>query len=136
MGAKSMKKSMKKAPMKKAMKAKKARKAKKAKRVSIIAKGRGAKARVWSGAKVKTGGGLKKSSLCKNKHGKIVSKKLSAQGKKAYKNISKFAQATKAARKALGIKGFVPVGGKTAKGQALLKKVRSLYRKEMSKEEI
>merc|ERR1711942_564050 len=102
---------------------------KKAKRVSKIAKGRGAKARVFAGKKVKTSGGLKKSSLIRNKHGRVVSKKAHAHGKKAYKNVQKFANAVKAARKALGIKGFVPIGGKTAKGQALLKKARSLYKK-------
>merc|ERR1711973_315251 len=107
----------------------KAMKKKKAKRVSKVAKGRGAKARVFKGSKVRTSGGLRKSSLIKNKHGKVVSKKLSAHGKKQYKNISKFAQASKAARKALGIRGFVPVGGKTSKGQALLRKIRSIYKK-------
>merc|ERR1711962_1556608 len=129
--AKSMKKAMKaKATMKKAMKAKTAMKAmkKKAKRVSKVARGRGAKARVFTGKKVRTSGGLKKSSLMKNKHGRVVSKKRHAHGKKVYKNVQKFANAVKAARKALGIKGFVPIGGKTAKGQALLKKARSLYR--------
>merc|ERR1711973_767700 len=108
--------------MKKAMK-------KKAKRVSIVARGHGAKGRVFSGKKVRTSGGLKKSSLMRNKHGRVVSKKLHAQGKKNYKNVQKFANAVKAARKALGVKGFVPIGGKTAKGQALLKKARSLYKK-------
>merc|ERR1711962_1248144 len=117
--------------MKKAMKAKTAMKAmkKKAKRVSIVARGRGARARVFSGKKVRTSGGLKKSSLMRNKHGRVVSKKAHPQGKKAYKNVQKFANAVKAARKALGVKGFVPIGGKTAKGQALLKKARSLYKK-------
>merc|ERR1712243_61004 len=100
-----------------------------AKRPSKIAKGRGAKARVFSGKKEKTSGGLKKSSLIRNKHGRVVSKKMHAQGKKAYKNVQKFANAVKAARKALGIKGFVPIGGKTSKGQALLKKARSIYKK-------
>merc|ERR1712121_208121 len=125
-----MKKSMKKAAMKSMKKSgKKGMKKKKAMRVSKIAKGRGAKARVFSGSKEKTTGGLKKSSLVKNKHGKVVSKKAHAHGKKAYKNVQKFANAVKAARKALGIKGFVPIGGKTSKGQALLKKARSLYKK-------
>merc|ERR1712126_6060 len=111
----------------KAMKGKKTMK--KAKRVSKIARGRGAKARVFRGTKEKTGGGLKKSALIKNKHGKVVSKKSSAHGKKQYKHVQKFAAAVKQARKALGIKGFVPIGGKTSKGQALLKKARSLYKK-------
>merc|ERR1711929_50304 len=111
-------------------KAKKAMKAmKKAKRVSKMGKGRGAKARVFRGQKAKTSGGLRKSSLIKNKHGRVVSKKAHAHGKKAYRNVAKFANAVKAARKALGIKGFVPIGGKTSKGQALLKKARSLYKK-------
>merc|ERR1711955_90075 len=120
MGTKNMAKSMKKAMKAKAT-MKKAMKKKKAKRVSIVARGRGAKGRVFSGKKVRTSGGLKKSSLMRNKHGRVVSKKLHAQGKKAYKNVQKFANAVKAARKALGVKGFVPIGGKTAKGQALLK---------------
>merc|ERR1712112_282936 len=40
--------------------------------------------------------------------------------------LDKWFNAVKAARKSLGITGFCPVGGKSAKGQALLKKVRSL----------
>merc|ERR1711860_247618 len=124
MGMKSAKKTM------KAKKSgKKTMKAKKAKRVSKIAKGRGAKARVFSGTKEKTSGGLKKSALMKNKSGRVVSKRSHAAGKKAYKNVAKFANAVKSARKALGIKGFVPIGGKTSRGQALLKKARSLYKK-------
>jgi len=85
-------------------------------KVSVIAKGKRARASVFRGTKAKTQSGLKASDLTKNKTGKIVSKKASAA-------------ATKAARKALNIKGFVPVGGKSAAGQALLKKARSLYKK-------
>merc|ERR1711962_496766 len=115
MGMKKAKKSMKKTGMKKkAMK----------KRVSIIAHGRMRKSQVWNGRKVKTGGGLKKSDLKKNKNGKLVSKKMSERSSK-----TKFPKAVMAARKALGIKGFCPVGGKTAKGQALLKKFREFYKK-------
>ena len=122
--AKAMKKSMKKSM--KAMKAsmKKGGMKKKAKRVSKIAKGKRARAAVFNGRKEKTYTGLKKSDLMKNKNGKIVTRKSSARGKK-----NKFMNAVIAARKALGIKGFQAVGGKTAKGQALLKKVRSLYKK-------
>ena len=47
----------------------------------------------------------------RNKNGRIVSVKAAAAGKKAYKNISKWTQAVSKARKALGLKGFVPVGG-------------------------
>merc|ERR1711920_229883 len=90
----------------------------------------GKKAAVFKGSKVKTSGGLKKSDLIKNKAGKVVSKKASARSKasKGGKVIAKWGAATKKARVALGIKGFCPVGGKTAKGQALLKKVRSLLK--------
>ena len=73
-------------------------------------------------------GGLKKEAFTKLKSGKIVSKKAHANGKKAYKRIAKWTAAVAKARKALGYKGFVPVGGKTAKGASLLKKARSLYK--------
>merc|ERR1712232_964391 len=118
MGKKAMKKSMKKSMRKR-----------KAKKVSIIARNKYAKRTVFNGNKVKTVGGLKKGDLMKNKNGKVVSKKSHAAGKRAYKAISKWTGAVDKARKALGIKGFQAVGGKTAKGQQLLKKARSLYRK-------
>ena len=71
------------------MKAMKAMKAmKKAKRVSTIAKGSRAKSAVFAGRKVKTASGLTKASLVLSSTGKVVSKKQSAQGKKAYKHIA------------------------------------------------
>merc|ERR1712159_19159 len=88
---------------------------------SVIAKGKRGKASVFRGTKVKTSGGLKKSDLMKNKNGKVVGKKAHAAGKKAYKHISKWTTAVNKARKALGVKGFCAVGGKSAKGQALYK---------------
>ena len=118
-------KSMKRRSMKKAMKGMKRR----AMKVSIIARNKYAKLTVFRGNKVKTSGGLKKTDLIKNKNGKVVSRKASANGKKAFKRIAKWNTAVKAARKALNIKGFQAVGGKSAKGAALLKKARSLYRK-------
>merc|ERR1712217_208561 len=110
---------MKKAAMKSMMK-------RRAMKVSIIGKGRMAKSQVFKGRKVKTVGGLTKDKLTKNKHGKVVSKKMSAKAKSG--KIAKWGKALVAARKALGIKGFCAVGGKTREGQALLKKVRSLYK--------
>merc|ERR1712168_546666 len=80
MGKKSTMKSMKKKSGKKGMK-------KKAKRVSKVAKGRGAKARVFRGLKEKTSTGLTKSALVKNKVGRVVSKKKSAHGKKIYQKM-------------------------------------------------
>merc|ERR1719478_1245633 len=71
--------------MAKAMRAAKAMKA--MKRVSKFAKGKLAKLVVFRGNKEATLSGLTKSSLMKNKHGRIVSKKQSANGKKAYARI-------------------------------------------------
>merc|ERR1712187_768084 len=101
----------------------------KAMKVSKIAKGKLAKAVVFRGSKVKTTGGLKKSDLKKNKAGKIVSVKASANGKKAYKRIAAWNGAVVKARKALGIKGFAVIGGKSKAGQTLLAKARSFYKK-------
>merc|ERR1719183_1374284 len=101
---------MKKAAMKSMMK-------RRAMKVSKIAKGKRAKSSVFRGTKVKTVGGLTKDKLTKNKNGKIVSKKASASAKKNFvKNgLARWAKATSTARKQMGIKGFCPVGGKTAK---------------------
>merc|ERR1719162_1947484 len=114
--------------MRAAMKAMKAMK-RRAMKKSVIAKGKSAKSSVFRGSKVKTVGGLTKAALMKNKRGKVVSKKANANGKKAYRKISGWTTAFRAARKALGVKGFCPCGGKTAKGKALLAKTRALYKK-------
>jgi len=58
-----------------------------------------------------------------------LSQKASANAKKNFKRISGWTTAFKAARKALGIKGFCPCGGQTAKGKAFLAKTRALYKK-------
>merc|ERR1712138_191972 len=111
--------------MKKAMKS--MRRRRRAMRVSKIGKRRS----VFSGKREKTSSGLKRSDLKKNKAGKIVSRKASdrARRSKGFRKVMAWAAACKAARKQMGIKGFQAVGGKSARGQALLKKVRSLYRK-------
>merc|ERR1712226_587667 len=103
----------------------------KAKKVSKITKGKRAKSSVFRGTKVKTSGGLKKSDLTKNKYGKVVSKKASAAAKKrkGYSKIAKWGKSVVQARRALNVKGFCAVGGKSAQGRALLAKVRSFYRK-------
>merc|ERR1711902_428271 len=121
-----MKKTMKKVVMKKTGMKKTGMK--KAKRVSIIAKGKRAKSAVFSGRKEKTTSGLKKSDLVKSKTGRVVSKKASARGKRLYANsgLKKWADACKKARKELGLKGFVAIGGKSAEGKALYAKVKSL----------
>merc|ERR1739838_426175 len=118
MKAKAMKSAMKKAKtgMKKVMK------------VSKIGKGKLAKSAVFKGRKEKTVGGLTKSSLLKNKRGKVVSKGASAKAKKAFASspLKKWMEAVQKARKELKVKGFCPVGGKTAQGKALYAKVKSI----------
>merc|ERR1712183_481361 len=119
----------KKAAMKgmKAMKAMKGMKAmNKVKRVSKIARGSQARSQVLKGRKEKTASGLTKEKLTKNKRGKIVSKKASANGKKAYGKIKAWTQAVQAARKALNITGFCLVNGNTAQGKALYKKAKEI----------
>ena len=109
--------------MAKAMRAAKAMKA--MKRVSMIAKGKRARAVVFHGTKTKTYTGLTKANLMKNKNGRIVSKKASANGKKAYARIKGWTLAVTKARKALGVKGFLAV----KKGTPLYKKAKEFYGK-------
>merc|ERR1711990_1102487 len=97
------------------------------KRVSIIAKGKRARAVAFRGTKAKTATGLTKSDLTRNAYGKIVSKKASANGKKRYGNIRGWTMALVKARKALNLKGFVAVNGKSAQGKALYAKAKSFY---------
>merc|ERR1712118_481225 len=111
----------------KAMRAMAAMKAmkKSAMKVSKIAKGKYKKALVFRGSKEKTSGGLKKSDLIKNANGKIVSKKQSTAAKKRFgSTLKKWTDAVKAARKSLGLKGFVAV----KKGTPLYTKAKSNYR--------
>merc|ERR1711935_804140 len=91
--------------MKAAMKAKVMKKAKAMKKVKVM--------------KEKTSGGLKKDSLRKNSLGKIVSKKASDCAKKRFAGsaFQKWIKACQAARKELGLKGMVIMGGKTAQGR-------------------
>ncbi|CAE8595324.1 unnamed protein product [Polarella glacialis] len=132
---KTMKAAMKATAMKKAMKKvmkrvmKKVMK-KKAMKKSTIATNKRAKASVFRGTKVKTVGGLTKEKLTKNRTGKVVSKAASAAAKKKYaNNLGGWTKAVQAARKALGVKGFAAIGGKSAEGKALYAKAKSLYTK-------
>merc|ERR1712008_62968 len=88
---------------------------------SKIAKGRGAKGKVFMGKKERTSGGLFAGDLMRNKWGQVVSKKRSAVGKKNswFKSLS-------AARKALGITGFVVVN-RGLEGQALYAKAKVIH---------
>merc|ERR1712060_938563 len=106
----------------------KAMKSMKAKKVSVIARGKSARSRVFSGRKQKTSSGMTKDKLMRNKAGKVVSKKASAHGKQQWvKNgLKAWADAVKKARKELGLTGFVAIGGKSAAGKALYAKAKSL----------
>jgi len=94
---------------------------------SKIARGRGAKARVFKGSKAKTSGGLTKGDIIKNKRGRYVSKKASHRSKnsKGGKAIQKWAAAFKQARKNLGVKGFKAC----KKGSALYNATKAIYKK-------
>merc|ERR1719195_632280 len=95
------------------MKAMKAMKAMKKKRVSKIARGTRARSSVFNGNKEKTVSGMTKAQP--------------ARAKSRYSRSVKFwADAVKAARKALGLKGFVAIGGSSASGKALYAKAKSL----------
>ena len=108
----------------------KAMKAMKKKTVSKIARGRAAKAMVLRGTKEKTVGGMTAKDLFKNKRGKIVSRKQSSSAKKRFTNtLGPWCSALTKARKALNLRGFVAVNGKTAQGRALYAKAKSFYSK-------
>merc|ERR1712226_1833597 len=103
----------------------------KAMKKSKVGKGKLAKSLVFKGSREKTSGGLTKSTLVKNKNGKVVSKAASARGKKNFANsaLKRWMDACTKARKELNIKGFCPVGGKTAAGKALYAKTKALLSK-------
>jgi hypothetical protein len=99
----------------KAMAAMKAMRAMKKKPVSA----RTAKRQAFAGKIDKTNGGLAASSLVMNKNGKVVSKKMSARGKK-----SPWIAAVQKARAALKIKGFAAI----KKGSPLYIKAKEIYK--------
>merc|ERR1712066_683672 len=106
-------------------------KAMKAKRVTVIARGKRVRAAVFAGRKEKTVSGLTKASLIKNKRGKIVSKAKAALGKRNYaKGLGLWITAVVAARKALGVTGFVSINGKSAEGKAIYAKAKSIFKSE------
>merc|ERR1719396_221969 len=108
------------------MKAMKSPRVMKAKRASKIAKGRLAKALVLRGSKEKTVGGLTKDMLMRNKRGKIVSKRAAAMGKRSFKNIEPWVDATMTARRALHLSGFTAINGKSVQGKALYVKAKAI----------
>merc|ERR1719440_1435101 len=97
-----------------------------AKRISKIARGKLAKSQVFKGRREKTSGGLTKDALMKNKRGKIVSKRASANGKRSYKQIEPWVESLMEEREVLHTKGFVAVNGRTLQGKALYVKAKQL----------
>merc|ERR1719203_2237611 len=118
----------KKLAMKPAMKPMKPMKPMKAKVESKIAKGKRARFLVFKGSKEMTRGGLTKATLVKNKAGKVVAKSASARSKKIFASsaLKRSSDATQQARKALGLTGFVAIGGSSTEGKALYAKVKSM----------
>merc|ERR1719188_663210 len=85
----------------------------------------GTKKQVLAGKKAKTKTGLKADDLMKNeKTGKVVTKRMYANGKKVFdRNLAKWVAATSRARAELGLVGFVAM----KKGSALYSKTREFY---------
>ena len=111
---KAMKVMKKKAAMK-VMKKKAVMKAMKRRRAMKKVSARLARRHAFAGKITKTATGLKKGDLMKNKHGKVVSKKMSANSKK-----NTWIVAVKKARAALKIKGFCAI----KKGTPFYKKAK------------
>ena len=96
----------------------------------------GSKVQVYNGTAKMTKGGLTKKDIkkVKDKYGNIryKSKDQQSSGKKKNTFREKWAKAMKKARKELVKEDviedgeFVPVGGKTRKGKALLKRIREI----------
>merc|ERR1719221_2061642 len=110
-------------------------KAMKTKRVSKIARGRYAKALMLRGSKEKTSGGLRKDALMRNKRGKVVSKRASANGARQYRKIEGWVEALMEARDLLHVRGFLAVNGKSLQGKALYvkaKMIRANARKDLA----
>ena len=90
----------------------------------------GSKAEVAHGTAQYTKGGLTKKDIVVIDDGygnyRYKSKKQQRSGKKKGTFRDAWSKAMKKARKELGLEGFVPVGGKTKDGKALLKRIRQL----------
>jgi hypothetical protein len=91
----------------------------------------GSKAEVYHGnADCTRGSKLFKKDIVRINDGygnfRYKSKKQQKAGHKQNSFRAKWAKAMKKARKELGLEGFVPVGGKSKEGKALLKRIREI----------
>jgi len=84
------------------------------------------KGKAWSTSKRSK---LQKGALIKNQKGKIVSAAQSQATKSRFAESAadKWSQGLRIARAELGETGFCPLGGKSARGQALLAKTKEAY---------
>ena len=86
----------------------------------------GTRAQVWHGTAKKTSGGLTKSHLMKNKHGRIVSRRKHASGKKTIKHLRKLGYVAKKGhfklfhkgRKSRKMRGGMALGGPLSPAEA------------------
>jgi len=95
---------------------------------STVASGRLSKWLVFSGARLRTSGGLKKDDLAKNKRGKIVSRRRLARGSQIFWQIKQWMECVVKCRANLNITGFVAVGGKANLGKRLYNQTKELYK--------
>jgi len=90
----------------------------------------GSKAEVYHGTAKYTKGGLCKKDIARINDGygnyRYKSKKQQKAGNKKNSFRNKWAKAMKKARKELCLDGFVPVGGSSKEGKALLKRIREI----------
>jgi hypothetical protein len=98
----------------------------------------GSKTEVYNGTAKYTKGGLEKRDIIRINDGygnyRYKSRKQQKKGRRKNSFIRKWARAVKLARKELeregvSLDGFIPVGGKTRKGKALLKKTREIMKR-------
>jgi hypothetical protein len=74
-------------------------------------KARGTRAQVWHGTAKRTSGGLTKTSLMKNKHGRIVSRRKHKTGMRTIKRLRKLGYVAKKGKFTLFKKLSVKRGG-------------------------
>merc|ERR1719317_626132 len=89
----------------------------------------GSKKQVFLGKKHKTRGGLRRGDLVRNVKGKVVSKRMSAHGKKAFVHIAPWLAAFRQAKEDLGLSGFVLA----KRGSAVYAKAKVLFAESYSR---
>jgi hypothetical protein len=98
----------------------------------------GSKTEVYNGTAKYTKGGLQKKDIARVNDGygnyRYKSKKQQKSGKRKNSFIKKWSKAVKKAKKELekegmDLSGFVPVGGKSKEGKALLRRTKLIMKK-------